>query len=112
MILVHELMMRAGLAAEGQISDGAPCAKHHAILSSYTANASRGQSLVLKMILEDLHSLTELGATQRATDLAVVLQLFLLDHPDVAQKCTRLEAPRRNDYSFTCDAPCDCLDSK
>jgi len=106
MVLVHEWMMRACLAADGQISDVAPRSRHHSILASYLLNSHRGQRAVLRMIMEDLCCFMELGAMQRATDLATVLKLFLVEHPDVGNACPHSENGPRTDSSFKCYESC------
>jgi len=82
MILVQEGMMH-DLATDEPILDIAPCARHHSILSSYLLNSHQGRYDILRMIIEDLHSFMDIGAIHRATDLAIVLQLFLLKHPNL-----------------------------
>lgn len=50
---------------------------HRALLASYRMNAHRGEKRTRDLILSDLSGLFDLGALDRATDLLIVLALFL-----------------------------------
>lgn len=63
------------------LSTAVPSAKHRRLLASYLFNLERGAATVREMIVVDVCDLLELGATQRAADLCVVLGCFLSDYP-------------------------------
>lgn len=50
---------------------------HRALLASYRLNAHRGEKIARDLILSDLRGLLDLGALDRATDLLIVLALFV-----------------------------------
>jgi len=54
-----------------------PSAKHWSLLESYRLNLWRGERAVCEMILGDFWRFLELGAKSHATDLFLVLRLFL-----------------------------------
>jgi hypothetical protein len=63
-------------------STAVPSAKHCRLLASYLLNLERGATTVRNMIVVDVCNLLELGATQQAADLCVVLGCFLSDYPE------------------------------
>jgi hypothetical protein len=75
-------MAVAGLASNETILGVDPCAKHHSLLASYLFNFERGPAAVRNMIIADLRSFLELGASRRAADLLIVLRLFFSKHPE------------------------------
>ena len=56
--------------------------KHKSLLLSYVLNLNHGSSAVRDMIVEDIRAAIDLGATQRAADLLLVLRVFLFEHPE------------------------------
>jgi hypothetical protein len=50
---------------------------HRNLLASYRMIAHRGEESALNLILRDLRGFLDLGALARATDLLIVLALFL-----------------------------------
>jgi hypothetical protein len=50
---------------------------HRTLLASYRMNAHRGEDSMRNLILRDLRSFLDLGALDRATDLLIVLALFM-----------------------------------
>ena len=50
---------------------------HRALLASYRMNAHRGEKAARDLILSDLRGFLDLGALDRATDLLIVLALFI-----------------------------------
>lgn len=85
MITLAQCAALAGLASDEIVSDATPSGKHHSLLSSYRLNMRRGAAAVRDMIIADLHTYLDLGASQYASDLLLVLRLFLKDHPDAKQ---------------------------
>jgi hypothetical protein len=82
--------------------------------SSYLVHLGRGQAAVRDIIVADLRIFLDLGASQRAADLLIVLRLFLSDYPDARCVSPRWEgwdlvpkssaprrlAPRRDEKSI------------
>ena len=60
----------------------APSAKHSSLLSSYRLNLRRGPKAVSAMIVADIQSSLDLGASKHAADLLIVLRAFLSDYPE------------------------------
>lgn len=81
MILVPDCTTLAD-ACDDQIVDVQPSARHRSLLTSYLLNSDRGHAFVLEMMINDIHSFMDLGAMQQAADVAVALQLFLMECPD------------------------------
>jgi hypothetical protein len=52
-------------------------ARHRRLLTSYRMNALRGEKDASERILQDLRQFIDLGALDRATDLLIVLALYL-----------------------------------
>jgi hypothetical protein len=50
---------------------------HRSLLASYRINAHRGEDSARDLIVRDLRSFLDLGALERATDLLIVLALFI-----------------------------------
>jgi hypothetical protein len=70
--------------------------RHRALLTTYRMNAHRGQDSVRILLIRDLRSFLDLGALERATDLLIVLALFMRE----TARCERrllCPAPRRHD---------------
>ncbi len=64
--------------AANEISLNAPITPmHRSLLASYLMNAHRGHKSARDLILSDLRGYIDLGALERATDLMIVLALFL-----------------------------------
>ncbi|HEY8162752.1 MAG: hypothetical protein ACR650_07435 [Methylocystis sp.] len=65
---------------------------HRTLLASYRMNAHRGEESTRDLILSDLRSFLDLGALERATDVMIVLALFMKE----AARCDRrLSLPMR-----------------
>ena len=56
--------------------------KHKSLLLSYVFNLNRGPRAVREMIVSDIRAAIDLGATERAADLLLVLRVFLFEHPE------------------------------
>jgi hypothetical protein len=52
-------------------------ARHRNLLASYRMNAHRGEKDASERILQDLRQFVDLGALDRATDLLIVLALYM-----------------------------------
>src|SRR5271165_862102 len=72
--------------------------KHKSLLLSYILNLNHGSGAVREMIVADIHAAIDLGATERAADLLLVLRVFLFEHPEA--RMTRRPRPsgRRRYY--------------
>ena len=95
MITVTQCAAVADLAANEMFLGVTPSAKHHSLLSSYLLNLGRGPAAVRDMIVADLRCCLDLGASQRAADLLVVLRLFLAEHPDAGFSRMGMNGRRR-----------------
>lgn len=84
MISLTQCMVLEDLGSNETISGVAPGAKHHSLLLSYLFNLKRGDAFVRDMIIADLRSSIDIGATQQAADLLVVLRLFFSEYPEAA----------------------------
>ena len=62
----------------------APSARHHSPLSSYRLNLWRGPKVVCGLIVSDIRTILDLGASRRAADLLLVLREFLSDYPEAS----------------------------
>jgi len=82
-----------GLAPNAMPLPARPCARHHALLSSYLLNLERGPIAVRDMIITDLSIFLDLGASQRVADLLIVLRLFFAEHPEVGYRRVRRGHP-------------------
>jgi hypothetical protein len=76
-----------------------PSTKHQNLLSRYMFNLHRGAVAVHEIIVYDLRGYLDLGATNRAADLLVVLRLSLSKYPEV--RCAPLEKDSAGDVLFT-----------
>ena len=84
MISLTQCMVLEDLGSNETILGVAPGAKHHSLLLSYLFNLKRGVAFVRDMIIADLRSSIDIGATQQAADLLVVLRLFFSEYPEAA----------------------------
>ncbi|HUI20442.1 MAG TPA: hypothetical protein VLZ74_05300 [Methylocella sp.] len=82
MITLTQCAAFAGLAENELLSGVTPSARHESLLSSYLTNLRRGRVAVRDMIIADLRTSLDLGASQRAADLLIVLRFFLSYYPD------------------------------
>lgn len=97
MISVTQCAALAGLAPNEMFLGVTPSAKHYSLLSSYLLNLKRGPVVVRTIIVADLRSFLDLGASRRAADLLIVLRLFLSEYSEAGYILPRRE--RRNDLS-------------
>lgn len=65
------------LASNELALTAAVTARHRNLLASYRMNAHRGEKDASERILADLRQFIDLGALDRATDLLIVLALYL-----------------------------------
>ena len=89
MITLTQCAAFAGFTGNELVLGVSPSAKHQLLLSSYLVHLGRGQAAVREIIVADLRIFLDLGVSQRAADLLIVLRLFLSDYPDA-----RLVSPR------------------
>ena len=80
MITVTQCAALTGLASDEMFLGMTPSAKHYSLLSSYLVNLSRGPVAVRSMIVADLRTILDLGASRQAADLLIVLRLFLSEY--------------------------------
>jgi len=55
--------------------------KQRQLLASYLLNLQKGEWFVFEMMVADLRGLVDLGAASLATDVSVVLGIFMRDRP-------------------------------
>ncbi|WP_246716593.1 MULTISPECIES: hypothetical protein [unclassified Methylocystis] len=58
-----------------------PSPKQKQLLASYLLNLEKGEWFVFEMMVSDIQGLVELGAPSLATDVSVVLGIFMRDRP-------------------------------
>lgn len=80
MITVAQFAMSAGLNPNEPNLGVSPSARHYALLKSYLLNMHRGRSAVRRMMLLDLRGYLDIGADRLASDVLVVLRLFLSEN--------------------------------
>ena len=68
---------------------------HRTLLASYRMNAHRGETSARELILSDLRSYLDLGALDRATDILIVLALFMRE---TARNERRLSLAKRRQH--------------
>jgi hypothetical protein len=91
MITVMQCAALADLASSEIFLGATPSAKHHSLLLSYLLNLERGPVAVRDIIVADLRSFIDLGASSRAADLLIVLRLFLSEYSHAGRARTRSE---------------------
>jgi hypothetical protein len=69
---------------------------HRSLLASYRMNAHRGEDSARNLLLRDLRSFLDLGALDRATDLLIVLALFLRESRRCERRLTLATARHRD----------------
>ena len=89
MITVRQCAAFAGLVSNEMLLGVLPSAKHRSLLSSYLLNLKRGPVAVRDMIVADLRSFLDIGASQRAADLLIVLRLFFAEYPQAGYRRVR-----------------------
>jgi hypothetical protein len=94
MITLAQCSGFAGLAPNEIVLGAARSETHRVLLSGYLLNLLRGPKAVRKMIVVDIRSSLDVGASRRAADLLIALRRFLSDYPEA-----RLEVRRS---SLTC----------
>jgi len=72
--------------------------KQKSLLLSYVLNLNHGPGAVREMIVADIRAAIDLGATERAADLLLVLRVFLYEHPEA--RMTR--RPRLSERGRSC----------
>lgn len=95
MITFAQCAAFAGLFSNEMILGATPSGRHYSLLASYLLNLGRGPVAVRDMIVSDLRSFLNLGATQRAADLLIVLRIFLSEYPQA--RCVPCQLDREED---------------
>ncbi|ARN80088.1 hypothetical protein B1812_02210 [Methylocystis bryophila] len=75
----------AGLESERLVIGASIRPIHWRMLSSYLANLDKGPAVVCALITADLRTYLDLGATERAASVLIVLRLLLTQFPDLAK---------------------------
>jgi hypothetical protein len=82
MVSVRECTTLARLASNQIILGATPSSRHRVLLSSYLLSLWRGPKVVRRMIVTDIGIWIDLGRTEQASDLLIVLRQFLSDYPE------------------------------
>ena len=82
MISVGECASFARLASDQIFLGATPSSKHRVLLSSYLLSLWRGPKAVRRMMVADIGIWLDLGRTEQASDLLIVLRQFLSDYPE------------------------------
>lgn len=69
---------------------------HRSLLASYRMNAHRGDDTVRALIMRDLRSFLDLGALDPASDLIIVLALFMREESRSARRLMLATSRRRD----------------
>ena len=88
MITFERCAAFAGLAPNEMFFGATPSAGYHGLLSSYRLNLWRGPKVVCRLIVSDIRTFLDLGASKRAADLLLVLREFFSDYPDASLAAT------------------------
>lgn len=72
----------SGLHSNEMLLGATPSARHHSLRASYLRHLRRGSKAVRDMIVADIRSSLDIGASKRAADLLIVLRWFFSDHPE------------------------------
>jgi hypothetical protein len=109
MITLEECATFAALETNELFTGAVLSTKHRSLLSSYLLNLKRGPIGVRKMVVADIRTAIDLGASKHAADLILVLRLFLSKHPEARIQRTFNRKPVEyttcrldRDYRMTC----------
>ena len=88
-IAIEHCAALCGLDSNEFMKDVTPNAMHASLHASYLLLHKRGWATVRDLIVADICAALDLGASKRATDLLIVLRMFLFEHPEfaIAQQC-------------------------
>ena len=94
MITLEECAKFAALETNELFTGAVLSSRHQSLLSSYRLNLKRGPSAVRKMIVSDIRAAIDLGASKYATDLVLVLRMFLSKHSEarISQQTPRMSS--------------------
>jgi len=73
---------------------------HRTLLASYRMNAHRGENSARDLIVSDLRNFLDLGALERATDLLIVLALFIRESTRCGRRLTLATRRHRDAIAF------------
>ena len=79
MLSVSRLGEQSGLGPREAVATVSP--KQKQLLASYLLNLQKGEWFVFAMMLSDIQGLVDIGAQSLATDVFVVLRIFMRDRP-------------------------------
>ena len=96
MITLEQCAAFAGLASNETLLGATPSSLHHSLLSSYLLNLGKGPKFVRGLIVFDIRTYLDLGASKRAADLLLVLREFLSHHPEA--RLVRIAADRSTPF--------------
>ncbi|HTO79511.1 MAG TPA: hypothetical protein VMJ31_07030 [Methylocystis sp.] len=101
MIPLRKCAAMAGLESE-KLVIGAPLRPMHwRMLSGYLANLDKGPAVVCGLIIADLRTYLDLGATERAASVLVVLRLLLTRFPYLAKSAIPQSCRLHTSASFS-----------
>jgi hypothetical protein len=95
-IAIEQWAALCGLDPNEFMSDATPSARQASLHASYLLLRNRGWATVRDMIVADIRAALDLGASKRATDLLMVLRMFLFgDHADIGDRAGLSSKPER-----------------
>jgi hypothetical protein len=101
---------RSSLKAHQELSGAMLSLKQKRLLASYLLNLRRGEWFVFEMMVSDIRRLLDLGAEALATDVFLLLGLFMRDRPQLnghAQRARAFESLYRGQSARrTIASPC------
>ena len=88
-IAIEHCATLCGVDSNEFMTDVTPSAAYASLHASYLLLQKRGWATVRNLIVADIRAALDLGASKRATDLLMVLRMFLFEHPEFAieQQC-------------------------
>ncbi|WP_018406867.1 hypothetical protein [Methylocystis rosea] len=79
MLSVSRRREQSSLGSREAVATVSP--KQNQLLASYLLNLQKGEWFVFEMIVLDIQGLVDIGAQSLATDVFVVLRIFMRDRP-------------------------------
>ena len=83
-IAIEQCAALCGLDSSEFMEDVSPSARQASLHASYLLLQKIGWAAVRDLMVADIRAALDLGASKRATDLLMVLRMFLFEHPEFA----------------------------
>lgn len=100
MIPLRKCAAMAGLESERLVIGASLRPLHWRMLSGYLANLDKGPDVVCALITADLRTYLDLGATERAASVLLVLRLLLTQFPHLAKSALPPSCRLRTSANF------------